>query len=346
MLELISENLNHILVIILSFYVLTKSAEPLVDGAVGIARAFNIPKIIIGIVLVSLATTAPEFTVTLLSAIQDKAGMAFGNAIGSVIADDALALALGILVAPTPFMVNKQTVKTSGIFLIAVCIISFVLAADGVLVRWEGIILLILMGCHLVSLLILNKLHKKSGEANQEIEADEAIEEHLKAGPLWKQFARFIVGVGGVIMAGKLIVDAAVGVSVALGISDEVIGRTVVAIGTSLPEIATCIVAAKKGHGDLAFGDIIGADILNLLWIIGTAATVKGLDIGKEAIFFNFPIMFVVVLTMLGLAAMGWKFQKWKGVVLLSLYVLFFIGTILLFVWPPGKLWFSGLFPA
>lgn len=337
-------NINDILIIILSFFVLTKSAEPLVDGAVGIARAFKIPKIIIGIVLVSLATTAPEFTVTLISALKDQAGMAFGNAIGSVIADDALALALGILVAPTPFLVNKKTVKTSGIFLIAVCIIAFVLAADGNIVRWEGIILLILMGCHLASLFILQYFNRKKGIDEDEFESEESLEEHLKAGPLWKQFARFIIGVVGIIMAGKLIVDSASAVAVAFHVSDEVIGRTIVAIGTSLPEIATCIVAARKGHGDLAFGDIIGADILNLLWIIGTAATAKGLEIGKEAIFFNFPFMMVVVLTMLGLASMGWKFQKWKGGILLSLYALFFIGTILLFIWPPGQQWFSQLF--
>jgi len=336
-----SNLINQFLIIILSFYVLTKSAEPLVDGAVGIAQAFKIPKIIIGMILVSIATTAPEFTVTLISAIQDKAGLAFGNAIGSVIADDGLALALGIIVAPTPFIISKQTLKTSGLFLIAIVIISFILAIDGKIVRWEGIVLLSLMVVHMVTVVLLHKFHKKN-EKDKEVE--QSLDEHEKSGPLWKQFFMFGVGVLGVIMAGKLIVDSATAVAEAFKISEEVIGRTVVAIGTSLPEIATCIVAAKKGHGDLAFGDIIGADILNLLLIIGTAATVKGLDIGKEAIFFNFPIMFIVVVTMLGLATIGYKLQKWKGWVLLSLYGIFFAGTVFFFIIPTGKAIFEGFF--
>ena len=344
MLDILQHNLNDFLIIALSFFVLTKAANPLVDGAVGIAQAFKIPKVIIGLVLVSIATTAPEFTVTLISAIQNKAGMAFGNAIGSVIADDALALALGVLVAPTPFLISKETLKTSGIFLIFVIFISFFLAADGKIERWEGFVLLALMGVHLLTIIILHKSHKKKKSNLDEAETDAAIDEHLQNGPLWKQFFLFFIGVIGVIMAGKLIVDSASAVAVAFKVSDEVIGRTVVAIGTSLPEIATCIVAAKKGHGDLAFGDIIGADILNLLLIIGTAATVKGLDIGKEAIYFNFPFMIIVVLTMLGLAAMGYKLQKWKGGVLLGLYVLFFATTMIFFVHPGGKEFFQSLF--
>lgn len=311
-----------------SFFILAKSADYLVDGAVAIAILFKIPKIVIGIILVGFATTAPEFTVSLLSALRGLPEIALGNAVGSVIVNNAVALGLGIIVAPVAIMVESRILKRFGIFLIAISIISFVLAYNGIIGRWEGLILLAILVAYLVWVFITEK--KRRNNQKDPLFEDE-IEEHVKPGGIVKQFIRFGIGVGGVIIASHFLVNSARYIAEYLHVSKAIIGLTVVAIGTSLPEIATCIVASRKGHGDLALGDIMGADILNLLWIIGAAATARTITVSFNMIIFSFPSMLVIVAAMLLFARMGYKLQRWKGIVLVSLYTIYLIIAIILF---------------
>jgi len=311
-----------------SFIILAKSADFLVDGAVAIAVLLKIPKIVIGIVLVGFATTAPEFTVSLLSALQGLPEIALGNAVGSVIVDDAVALGLGIIVAPVAIMVESRILKRFGIFLIIIDIIAFFLAFNGIINRWEGLILLSLLVMYLVWVFVSEKKRKNDDENSP---YDSELEEYVKPGGVLKQFLRFGAGVVGVIIASHFLVDSSRYIAEYLHVSKAIIGLTIVAIGTSLPEIATCIVASRKGHGDLALGDILGADILNILWIIGAAATAKQISVSFEMIIFSFPSMMVVVGTMLIFARMGYKFQRWKGIVLVSLYLIYLVIAIILF---------------
>jgi cation:H+ antiporter len=324
-------------VLLVCFYVLAKSANFLVDGAVGVAYIIHVPKMIIGIVLVAFATTAPEFSVSLLSALKGLPEIALGNAIGSVIADDALALALGILVAPVALTVDSRVLKRAGIFLITIDIIAFILAMNGVLQRWEGIVLLILLVGYITTIVITEgkrlKKRKEEKKRNDDLELNELEEvaEHHKPGKLGAQILRFIGGVVGVIIASKFLIESSVNIASTLGVPEVVIGLTMIAIGTSLPEIATCIVAARKGHGDLALGDIIGADILNILWIIGAVSTTNPIIVDKKIIFFAFPFMIFVVLLMLGLSAAGYRLQKWKGWLLISVYIIYLGATVIMF---------------
>ncbi len=318
----------HFLVLAASFLVLAKSADFLVDGAIGIASILKIPKLVIGVVLVGFATTAPEFTVSLISAVRGFPEIALGNALGSVIVDDALAMALGILVARQAIKVEKRSLRWFGIFLIAIDVLVFILALNGILGRLEGLALLVILAAYLVTLFVIEKKKKKSGIGSEEW----GLIEHVKPGGFGLLGLRFLIGVAGVILASSFLVDSSVFVATFFGASEAVIGLTVVAIGTSLPEIATCIIAAKKGHGDLAFGDIIGADILNVLWIIGAASVANPIRVERGMILFAFPWMIGIVVTMLFFARLGYKLQRWKGVVLIVMY-LTYLGLSLLLLY-------------
>lgn len=311
----------HLLSLLVSFLILAKSADFLVDGAVGIASVLKIPKMVIGVILVGFATTAPEFTVSLLSAIRGFPEIALGNALGSVIVDDALALALGIVVAPTAIRVEKKSLRWFGIFLISIDILSFLLSLNGIINRLEGLLLLSILVIYLFVVFHVERKRRKAGVA--EDEEDGSLEEYTKSGGLLKQALRFLLGVGGVVLASQFLIDSSIFIAGFFGASKAFIGLTVVAIGTSLPEIVTCITAARKGHGDLAFGDIIGADILNVLWIIGAASLANPIHVEPDMILFAFPWMLFVVATMLSFAWWGYKLQRWKGFVLIAIYFVY-----------------------
>lgn len=311
----------HLLSLLVSFLILAKSADFLVDGAVGIASILKIPKMLIGIILVGFATTAPEFTVSMLSAIRGFPEIALGNALGSVIVDDALALGLGIVVAPTAIRVEKKSLRWFGIFLISIDILSFLLSLNGIINRLEGLLLLSVLVIYLIVVFQVERKRRKAG--NDEDELNEELEEYTKSGGLLKQALRFLLGVGGVVLASQFLIDSSVFIAGFFGASKALIGLTVVAIGTSLPEIATCISAARKGHGDLAFGDIIGADILNVLWIIGAASLANPIHVERSMILFAFPWMLFIVATMLSFAWWGYKLQRWKGFVLIVIYFIY-----------------------
>ena len=206
------------------------------------------------------ATTAPEFVVSLLSALRGLPEIALGNAIGSVVADDALALALAIVIAPAAIIVDSRILKTTGIFLIAIDLLAFGLSFNGTISRIDGTILVGLLVVYLFFVIYSEQKRKKKALG---MSYEEEAKDHYKKGSLRKQLLWFGVGVAGVVIASEFLIDSSVNIAHALGIPEVVIGLTIIAIGTSLPEIATCIVAARKGHGDLALGDIIGADVLN-----------------------------------------------------------------------------------
>lgn len=315
-----------LLVVLISFFVLTKSADYLVDGAVAIAYRFNIPKMIIGIVLVGVATTTPEFTVSLISALNGYPEIALGNALGSVIADDALALALGMIVAPAFIAVDSKILKGAGVFLLVVDVIVFLLALNGVISRLEGgFLILLLIGYF--SWIVINEKRKRNSGVSTVV--NEEVMEHA-GGALFPHILKFIGGVAGVIIASRFLVDSSIWIAVYFKVPQVIIGLTMVAVGTSLPEIATSINAARKGHGDLAFGDIIGADILNILLIVGSASLANPIRVDKKIIYFAFPAMIIVVVTMLLFARHKYRLTRFKGIILLSMYVVYLVLTLML----------------
>jgi cation:H+ antiporter len=319
----------NIAVLAACFYALARGANLLVDGSVGIAFRLHIPKVIIGIVLVSFGTTMPEFTVSVISALQDHSEIALGNAVGSVIVNVAIALALGVLLAPKILELDRSVYRTVGLIFLFAAIVTFFLAIDGIVGRIEGGILIFLLCAYLIYLLVTEK-RRYSREFERE--AVEELSDHPTEGSLGKFVLLFALGLGVVIVASRLLVESAVNIAERLAISETIVGLTIIAIGTSLPEVATAIVATRKGHGDLAFGDVMGANILNLLWIVGGASLARPIEVTQTEIFFMFPSMVGVVGLMFLLARFGYMLNKWKSAILVLSYVVYVILTIVIFV--------------
>lgn len=316
----------HLLVLAATFLVIYRAADFLVDGAVAIAYKLNVPKIVIGVLLVGFGTTAPEFTVSVLSAVRGFPEIALGNAVGSVIVDDTLALGLGIIAAPMAIRVEERSLRSFGLFLIGIDILAFVLSINGVISRWEGLLLLAILAVYLGYV-----VHTENRKRKTPVAVNEELADHIKPGSMGLQVLRFVIGLGGVVLASEFLIDSAVFVARYFGASEAVIGLTLVAIGTSIPEIVTCVVAGRRGHGDLAVGDIIGADILNILWIIGAASVANPIQVSRRVILYAFPWMLAVVVLMLALARWRYTLQRWKGYLLVLVYLIYITISIIRF---------------
>ncbi|NIM59188.1 MAG: calcium/sodium antiporter [Candidatus Aminicenantes bacterium] len=322
----------YIAVLIVSFAVLFKSAGFFVEGACSIARVLNISKMVVGIVLVGMATTAPEFGASVIAAIVGHPEIALGNAIGSVICDDGIALALAAIVAPTAILINCRILKTAGLFLISIDILSYILARNGTIGRMEGALFLVILCLYFIFL--LRKQRYVTSKEDREGEALSCKEENLPASKLAllkKPLFRFSVGIIGVILTCRAVIWASVNIAEYFSVSKTIIGLTIIAIGTSLPEISTCVTAALKGEGEIAVGNIIGADILNILWIIGVSSIANPITVELKVINFAFPFMILIVITMLVAMRIGCRLGKVKGFILFGLYIVYLVLTLKLF---------------
>ena len=312
--------------LLLSFVILAKCADVFVDCAVDMAFAFKIPKLIIGIVLVSLATTAPELSVSLISAIRGKPEMALGNAIGSVICDDGLGLALAGILTLTVIPITPMILRLSGGFLILVqFVLLFFLFPDTTLSRYEGMILISLFGFYLYLLITGHKRGKFPMEEDFS-DADKLLKHRTSVIVLM-----FAAALAGIIGTSELIVSSATSIAMAFGIPESIIALTLVALGTSIPEVATCVVAVRKGHGTVAVGNIIGADILNICWVAGASAVANDLSISRSEFNFMMPAMFIMVNTMLVLLWRNKRLTRTTGIILLAIYVIYIASFFVFF---------------
>lgn len=315
-------------VISVSFVLLFKCAEIFVESSVALANRFRIPKLVIGIVLVSLATTAPEFSVSFIAALRGNPEIALGNAVGSVICDDGLALALLGILSLSPIAIIPSVLKGAGIFLIAIQLIAFLFVVfDYTLNRWEGMVLIALFAGYMM---FLFRQHKR-GDFEDEISPDK-IGKRKEVSAV-RLFTFFILAIIGIIFSSNFIVTSATTIARCFHISESIIAMTLIAFGTSVPEIATCIVAARKGEGAIAVGNILGADIMNICWVAGASAIVNNLPLARKDILFMFPSMFIIVSAMLCILRMNYTLTPKKGVILLGLYAFYLVCFFIFF--PP-----------
>lgn len=313
---------NHLwaafIILLLSFVVLAKSADIFVDSSVVIAYHLKIPKLVIGLVLVSLATTAPELAVSSISAIKGHPEIALGNAIGSVICDDGIALALAGLFAASPIMVLPTVMKSSGLFLLVVMfLISIFIFIDNSLSAYEGIILLILFIGYIYYLYVAHK----NGKLKNDFEAPEENKSELCN--YWKVISKFILSLFLLVIFSDLLISSTTSIARAMNIPEVIIALTLIAFGTSVPEIASCISAAKKGHGDLAVGNIIGADIFNICWVAGISSMFNTLTLTPKQVYFALPAMLVIASAMLIMLRWKYNLNKTKSIVLLLIYLIY-----------------------
>ena len=304
-----------IVAVILGLAVLVWSADKFVDGAVGIAEFCGMSTLLIGMVIVGFGTSAPELTVSAISASQGNPELALGNAYGSNIAN--IALILGATALISPILMQRSVIRGDLPILIAVSILSIILVWDGSVVRWNGILLLVVF----VAVMGYNTW-REMRKANAEISADEPSNEKKSLG---KSVLWLVLGLLLLVASSRALVWGAVEIARALGVSDLLIGLTIVAIGTSLPELASSIAAARKGENDLALGNIIGSNLFNTLAVVGLAATISPMDeIERVVTTRDMPLMtaLTVALIVLGFRRKGdGRLNRIAGGILLAVYV-------------------------
>lgn len=281
-----------IVAVVLGLGVLVWSADKFVDGAVGIAKFCGMSTLLIGMVIVGFGTSAPEMVVSAISAMQNAPELALGNAYGSNIAN--IALILGLTAVISPVIVVRKALKRDLPVLLAVTALSIYLASDGAINRLDGIVLLLVfagvMGFNIVS-----EIRQKKAEGSSESEEDEGEKLSLGKSVFWLVF-----GLALLVASSRALVWGAVEIARALGVSDLLIGLTIVAVGTSLPELASSIAAARKGENDLAFGNIIGSNLFNTLLVVGIASTIAPMHSFEPSVFNrDMPVMAVLTVLLL-----------------------------------------------
>ena len=282
-----------IVAVVLGLGVLVWSADKFVDGAVGIARFCGMSTLLIGMVIVGFGTSAPEMVVSAISAMQNAPELALGNAYGSNIAN--IALILGLTAVISPVFVVRKALKRDLPILLAVTALSVFLASDASIGRLDGVVLLLVfagvMGFNIVS-----ELRQKKGVADEEpgeVESGEKLS-------LGKSILWLVLGLALLVASSRALVWGAVEIARALGVSDLLIGLTIVAVGTSLPELASSIAAARKGENDLAFGNIIGSNLFNTLLVVGIAATIAPMNSFEQSVFNrDMPVMALLTVLLL-----------------------------------------------
>ena len=294
-------------------------AELLVRGASRLALALGLAPIVVGLTVVSIGTSAPELAISLGSAVSGTPDLALGNVVGSNIAN--VLLILGLVAVVVPLIVHRQLVRLDVPLMIAASLLTFAMAFDGRIARWEGGVL---VACAIAYIVFLIRMAKRHPE---QVPEDPALDES-ETGPAPKlgvsrQIGLMVVGLAMLIGGAHFLVQAATSIATALGLSDLVIGLTVVAVGTSLPEIATSILSAIRGQRDLAVGNVVGSNIFNLLLVLGATALIApgGVPVGDAAIRFDLPVMTAVAIACLPIFFNGHRIARWEGALFLGYYI-------------------------
>lgn len=311
------------LLLVVGFVLLIKGADIFVDGASKIARKIGIPSIIVGLTIVSIGTSAPELAVSVISALDGNSGIAIGNVLGSNMFNTLVVLGATSVISPIVF--KKSTVKRDYIVNLLATILLYILAFgfslnDGKLTRIDGIILLLICIIYMIALVRV----VRRGNGFKE-EPDKSIN-------IFSNIIISIIGIAAIVIGGDMVVDNATIIATSLGMSEKLVGLTIVAMGTSLPELVTSVVAALKGEKEIALGNVLGSNIFNMLLIIGSSSTISPFMVqGSLAV--DFIILIISTIFVGGL--IFWNKQKMKkitrveGLILLAIYVSYLVYIIM-----------------
>ena len=312
---------------------LIKGGDWFVDSAVGIAKRFHVPEIIIGATVVSIGTTLPEVMVSVTAAVNDNGAIAYGNAIGSIICNTALIAALTIAIRPAP--VNRKAVVTPVLFFFVSAAIYMIAAyVFGRFDRWLGFVMLVVFAVYMASTIY------RGFRTPAEEKTEEESEEGGKSGSLLKDLIVLVLSAALIAVGADMLEGSSVSLATMAGIPTEVIGVTVVALCTSLPELVTAITALVKGHGALSLGNIIGANIFNLVLVSGAAVSISPFVIPEGSKLFGYntsqlieiPLMVTVMALMTLPVLKKGRLYRWQGITLLGIYAAFVTLQVLIAV--------------
>ena len=296
----------NLLMLALGFVLLVKGADWFVDGAAGIGNKFKIPQLIIGLTIVAMGTSAPGAAVSISAALTGSAESTIGNIVGSNILN--ILIILGLTAVITPVAVAKSTIRVDIPFMLAISILLLIQGLDGSVTLLDGIVLLVVFAGYLTYLVI-----------NARKNPEQLEEEQIKNQSIWMCLLWTAVGLVAIILGSNFSVDAASNIARILGLSERFIGLTIVALGTSLPELVTSVMAARKGNADIAIGNIVGSNIFNILFVVGLSSVIVSVPFASAFI--------VDMIVAIGAGVLLWIFSLHKkklipihGVVFLLAY--------------------------
>ena len=311
-----------ILFLVIGFVFLVKGADIFVEGSSSIAKKFKVPSIIIGLTIVAMGTSLPEAAVSVTASIANKNALAVSNVIGSNIFN--LMMVIGVCAIMTPVAVNKATLKRDFPFSVSCAILLLALGVIGPmsLGHADGVIFLILFA-GLIGLMIHSAM-KASKEGNAVASEEIEAAEEIKIMPVWKSLLFIVIGAVGIIIGGDVVVDSASNIAAKFGMSQTLIGLTIVSVGTSLPELVTSIVAARKNEVDMALGNAIGSNIFNILFVLGIAGAISPMAFLTENVI-DIVILLVFSLIVWLFAWTKKEIKRGEGLIMVLLYVLYVV---------------------
>ncbi|WP_373600868.1 calcium/sodium antiporter [Paraclostridium bifermentans] len=313
------------LILIIGFILLIKGADIFVEGSSSIAKKFNVPPMIIGLTIVAMGTSAPEAAVSISSSLAGQNDMSIANVVGSNFFNILVVLGVSAIIAKLP--VEENTIKKDTPFLIFISALLLVLGFNLNLSRLDGVIFLILFAVFLINM-IKSNLNSRSNETSSgETAIAIEVSEEKEAVSLPKTLVLCLVGIVGIVFGGDLVVDSATSIATAFGMSANLVGLTIVAMGTSLPEFVTSVIAVKKGETEIAIGNVIGSNIFNILLVLGLAALIHPMTISFIALI---DTMFMTAITVLLYIFMkkNNSLNRVHGIIFLVIYIAYMVYTI------------------
>lgn len=304
--------------IVFGFVLLVGGGELLVRGAAALASACKISPLVIGLTVVAFGTSAPELGVSLQAAANGKADVAIGNVVGSNITN--ILLILGVSALVTPLVVSSQLIRTDVPLMICASLCLWGVASDAVLQRWEGATMFGLLVLYVIYCIRKSRSEHADVVNEYELEYSQEISGFVL---VLKQLGLILIGLLVLGIGAKLLVDGAVAIATSLGVSELVISLTVIAVGTSLPEGVTSVVASFRGQRDIAVGNVVGSNLFNILCVLGLTSVVspKPVTVSAEALAFHIPVMVAVTVICLPIFLTGSRIRRWEGGLFLTYYL-------------------------
>ncbi len=315
------EILLQIVLLLAGFFMLIKGADVFVDGSAALAQKFKIPGVIIGLTIVAMGTSAPELAVSTSAAISGSNAIAVSNVLGSNTFN--LLMVLGICAILSPIAVEDGIMKRDFPFSIIITVLLALFAGSGFLFgsqeipsdftaavgglqRWKGLILLALFVVYLIITICVALKNRDEGET-------------IEAMPVWQALLFIVIGIAAIIIGGQLVVNSAKAIALFCGMTETLVGLTIVAIGTSLPELVTSIVAAKKGQNGMAVGNVVGSNIFNLLLILGVSSSIHPIAVSMESLA-DIIILVITSIICFIFSKTGKKINRTEGIIMVLIY--------------------------
>jgi len=304
---------------VLGLGLLVAGAEALVRGSAGLAGRFRIPPLVVGLTVVAFGTSSPELAVSLSAALKGQADIALGNVVGSNIFNVLFILGVSALI--TPLVVARQLVRLDVPVMIGVSALTLLLAWNGRVSRLEGVVLLV--GIVLYTAWLVRLARAGRAEPGEGVVG--------RGDPLALQLVLIVAGLALLVLGSRWLVGGAVAIAKAFGLSELIIGLTIVAAGTSLPEVASSVIAAIRGQRDIAVGNVVGSNIFNLLCVLGVSAAAApgGVAAARPALAFDLPVMIAVALACLPIFLTGHRIERWEGGLFLAYYIAYTLFLVL-----------------